>query len=148
MDYTQLASELIGIQTDFNRLPVSTELMGIYCGEYLALSFLAQRGGAAHPKELSGFMRVSTARIAALLRHLEEKDWVHRSPDKRDERKVVVKLTAAGRALIGSKHAEAIEDMRKLLMALEPEEAVEYVRLRRKLVAAAIDPAGNEEGTT
>lgn len=147
MDYTQLASELIGIQTAFDRLPVSAELKGVYCGEYLALSFLSERGGAAHPKELSSFMRVSTARIAAILRHLEEKDWVRRRPDERDERKVVVKLTAEGRALVGIKREEAIEDMRRLLMALEPAEAAEYVRLRRKLVSAALDLAKNEEGT-
>lgn len=137
MDYTLLADELIDLQTAFNHLPVGEALTELYCGEYLALSFLAGRGGAAHPKELSGFMCVSSARIAALLRHLEEKGWVRRKPDRTDERKVVVRLTKVGGALIGAKHAEAVAEVCRLLGALEPDEAAEYVRLRRKLVAAA-----------
>ena len=81
-------------------------------------------------------MGVSSARIAALLKHLEQKGWISRSADEHDERRVNVLLTDAGRELINSRRREAIERVSAALRELGEEDAHEYVRLQQKMLDA------------
>ena len=76
----------------------------------------------------------SSARIAALLKHLEAKGWIVRTPDADDERRVDVVLTEAGAACIRERLSAVLDEVSGLLSALSPEEAAEYVRLQRKLL--------------
>lgn len=86
------------------------------------------------PSELSRSLYASSARIAALLKHLEAKGWIVRTPDADDERRVDVVLTEAGAACIRERLSAVLDEVSGLLSALSPEEAVEYVRLQRKLL--------------
>lgn len=81
-------------------------------------------------------MGVSSARIAALLKHLEQKGWISRSADEHDERRVNVLLTDAGRELINSRRRDAIERVSAALRELGEEDAREYVRLQQKMLDA------------
>lgn len=81
-------------------------------------------------------MGVSSARIAALLKHLEQKGWISRSADEHDERRVNVLLTDAGRELINSRRREAIERVSAALREIGEEDAHEYVRLQQKMLDA------------
>ena len=81
-------------------------------------------------------MGVSSARIAALLKHLEQKGWISRSADEHDERRVNVLLTDAGRELINSRRRDAIERVSAALRELGEEDAHEYVRLQQKMLDA------------
>lgn len=81
-------------------------------------------------------MGVSSARIAALLKHLEQKGWISRSADEHDERRVNVSLTDAGRELINSRRRDAIERVSAALRELGEEDAHEYVRLQQKMLDA------------
>lgn len=81
-------------------------------------------------------MGVSSARIAALLKHLEQKGWISRSADEHDERRVNVLLTDAGRELINSRRREAIERVSAALREIGEEDAREYVRLQQKMLDA------------
>ena len=65
-------------------------------GELFVLNYLDHREGEVHPKELSEKMAVSTARIARLLNHMEEKSLVTRLPDPGDNRQIIVQLTPDG----------------------------------------------------
>ena len=137
MNATALAEELISLRAELNHQPAGEALTELSGGEYFALTLLLQRESAAHPSELSRTMQVSTARVAAMLRHLEGRGWIVREHDRDDERRVSVRLTDAGRALIRERRSAALACVAELLSALEPEEAREYLRLKRKLLAAA-----------
>ena len=93
-------------------------------------------GASTSPSKLRRSMGVSSARIAALLKHLEQKGWISRSADEHDERRVNVSLTDAGRELINSRRREAIERVAAALRSLGEEDAHEYVRLQQKMLDA------------
>ena len=121
MDYSALAAELLSFRTALHHLPAVRGLDEMSGGEYFVLHFLLRHGGTAGPSELSRSLYASSARIAALLKHLEAKGWIVRTPDAADVRRVDVVLTV-------------LDEVSVLLSALSPEEAAEYVRLQRKLL--------------
>ncbi|HEY2669644.1 MAG TPA: MarR family transcriptional regulator [Rugosimonospora sp.] len=59
-----------------------------------------EREGPASPSELAVRERVTTQAIATVIRELESRDLISRSPDPADGRKTVVALTGAGGALL------------------------------------------------
>ena len=134
MDYSALAAELLSFRTALHHLPAVRGLDEMSGGEYFVLHFLLRHGGTAGPSELSRSLYASSARIAALLKHLEAKGWIVRTPDADDERRVDVVLTEAGAACIRERLSAVLDEVSGLLSALSPEEAVEYVRLQRKLL--------------
>ena len=123
MDYSALAAELLSFRTALHHLPAVRGLDEMSGGEYFVLHFLLRRS-----------LYASSARIAALLKHLEAKGWIVRTPDADDERRVDVVLTEAGAACIRERLSAVLDEVSVLLSALSPEEAVEYVRLQRKLL--------------
>ena len=98
----------------------------------------AHRAGKNSRGNMFGLPRrslyASSARIAALLKHLEAKGWIVRTPDAADVRRVDVVLTEAGAACIRERLGAVLDEVSVLLSALSPEEAAEYVRLQRKLL--------------
>lgn len=133
MDYSALAAELLSFRTALHHLPAIRGLDEMSGGEYFVLHFLLRHGGTAGPSELSRSLYASSARIAALLKHLEAKGWIVRTPDAADVRRVDVVLTEAGAACIRERLGAVLDEVSVLLSALSPEEAAEYVRLQRKL---------------
>lgn len=134
MDYSALAAELLSFRTALHHLPAVRGLDEMSGGEYFVLHFLLRHGGTAGPSELSRSLYASSARIAALLKHLEAKGWIVRTPDADDERRVDVVLTEAGAACIRERLGAVLDEVSVLLSALSPEAAAEYVRLQRKLL--------------
>ena len=134
MDYSALAAELLSFRTALHHLPAVRGLDEMSGGEYFVLHFLLRHGGTAGPSELSRSLYASSARIAALLKHLEAKGWIVRTPDAADVRRVDVVLTEAGAACIRERLSAVLDEVSGLLSALSPEEAAEYVRLQRKLL--------------
>lgn len=138
MDYKSLAEELLSIRTKLNNLPTGEALIKISEGEYFVLSFLLSNGSSAHPTQLSHSMSVSTARIAALLNRLESKALISRSCDPTDERKVIVTLTEKGVSAALELINSTVNDLSKLLEALGPDDASEYIRIQKKLLLASM----------
>ena len=101
---------------------------------HFVLNYLLTHGSQAHPKELNREMAVSSARIAALLNHMEEKGLVIRKDDATDNRQVIVCLTEKGNALIEEKKAELLQNVIQLLEYLGPEDAQDYIRIQKKII--------------
>ncbi|GAA5195486.1 MarR family transcriptional regulator [Rugosimonospora acidiphila] len=59
-----------------------------------------EREGPAAPSELAARERVTSQAIAAVIRELEGRGLISRSPDPVDGRKTVIAITEAGRALL------------------------------------------------
>ena len=121
MDYSVLAAELLSFRTALHHLPAVRRLDEMSGGEYFVLHFLLRHGGTAGPSELSRSLYASSARIAALLKHLEAKGWIVRTPDADDERRVDVVLTEAGAACIRERLSAVLDEVSGLLSALSPE---------------------------
>ena len=100
MDYKSLANEWIALQGQLLQVPACRELSSLSKGEWFVLNYLMGHAGLVHPKDLSKGLVVSTARIAALLNHMEEQGLVTRNADPEDNRKILVYLTDAGVQMI------------------------------------------------
>ena len=131
MDYFSLAEQMLSVRARLSHLPAGEAVSDACGGEFFALSLLLLHDQPSWPSELRRSMGVSSARIAALLKHLEQKGWISRSADE-----VNVSLTDAGRELINRRRREAIERVAAALRSLGEEDAHEYVRLQQKMLDA------------
>lgn len=136
MDYFSLAEKMLSVRARLSHLPAGEAVSDACGGEFFALSLLLLHDQPSCPSKLRRSMGVSSARIAALLKHLEQKGWISRSADEHDERRVNVSLTDAGRELINSRRREAIERVAAALRSLGEEDTHEYVRLQQKMLDA------------
>ena len=112
MDYFSLAEQMLSVRARLSHLPAGEAVSDACGGEFFALSLLLLHDQPSWPSELRRSMGVSSARIAALLKHLEQKGWISRSADEHDERRVNVSLTDAGRELINRHCARSARRMR------------------------------------
>ena len=76
MYYEKLAEEFIDIRSRMIKLPQNQQIYKAMQGEKFVLDYLIAHGEKAYPKELSRVMSVSSARIACILNHMEEKELV------------------------------------------------------------------------
>ena len=93
MDYFSLAEQMLSVRARLSHLPAGEAISDACGGEFFALSLLLLDDAPGCPSGLRRSMGVSSARIAALLKHLEQKGWISRSADEHDERRVNVSLT-------------------------------------------------------
>ena len=133
MYYQTLANELLHIRMNLLQVPASQKLSGILRGELFVLNYLYNHEDGIHPKELSEKMAVSTARIARLLNHMEEKSLVTRLPDPGDNRQIIVQLTPDGAKAVEGARREVISYLAKMLESLGPEDARAYIRIQEKI---------------
>ena len=133
MYYQSLASELIRIRMNLLQVPASQKLSGILRGELFVLNYLYNRDEGVHPKELSEKLSVSTARIASLLNHMEEKHLVVRETDLQDSRQVLVRLTPDGLDAIRRCRSDVLANVERMLEGLGPDDAREYIRIQEKI---------------
>ena len=133
MDYEALAGELLSIRGNLLQVPANQKLSKMLRGELFVLNYLDHREGEVHPKELSEKMAVSTARIARLLNHMEEKSLVTRLPDPGDSRQIIVQLTPDGAKAVEGARREVIAYLAKMLESLGPEDARAYIRIQEKI---------------
>lgn len=134
MDYTALAEDLLQTRTSMSQMTVERQMSKMMKGEIFLLSYLSSHNNQAYPKELSKGMKVSTARIATILNHLEEQQFITRTTDAQDNRQIIVTLTKAGMQAAQEHRAQMLDYLVKMLELLGPEDAKEYVRLQKKLL--------------
>lgn len=102
-------------------------------GEAMVLRLVSLRPTGMTPGELREQTEVSSARIAAILRTLEEKGMLHRQADGKDRRRVRVLLTEAGRRRAAENEACIVTMVESVLERLEDEEIQCCIQVLRKL---------------
>lgn len=132
MEYRQLADELLGLRAEQFKSGLWRQAAKLARGELLALYYLQSSGGA-YPGQLSDELSVSTARIAAMLRDMEEKGWIERRDDTSDNRHTLVTLTGAGLQEISRRREQTVEALSGVLRTLGPEDASELIRLLKRM---------------
>lgn len=80
-------------------------------------------------------MGVSSARVAALLNHLEKEGFIQRRPDLKDNRQVIVSITDKGIQAICQKRERILDMIAQALESLGPEDAQTLLRILRQKLA-------------
>lgn len=133
MYYETLADELLHIRANLLRVPAHQKLSNMLRGELFVLHYLYDHDTIVHPKELSENLSVSTARIASLLKHMEEKKLIVRAPDAEDSRQIIVRLTPDGGEAIKKCRKDVLSYLARTLESLGPDDAREYIRIQKKI---------------
>ena len=137
MEYDVLTQEVFQHMALFFRTATQRRLSQISHGEFFVLNYLLEHGGEALPGAMSSAMEVSSARTAAVLNSLERKGDILRTPDQSDHRRIQVRLTETGKRRVVAVHESAQEGLKALLIKLGDEDAAEFLRLLKQLVALA-----------
>ena len=138
MDYKAMASELLNLRAMMLKVPEERQLSHMVQGELFVLNYLATHEKITHPKALSESMAVSSARIASLLNHMEEKKLISRCIDKNDSRQIIVSLTDTGWSEIRRIREDVLTRIGAMLEQLGPEDAAEYIRIEKKIWTNAL----------
>ena len=111
--------------------PLLRRVLGAGSMPFTQLSALSRldRDGAQTSSELANQQRVRPQSMAATVSELLERDWVGRSPDPTDGRKILVEITEVGRQTLRRERAASQEWLRRALTErLEPAEQAELRR--------------------
>lgn len=134
MDYDALAGSFMRCMHRMRRSHPQRAISRAVQGEKQVLHCIAEEGSSLRPSDISEKMGISTARIAATLNALEGKGQVTRRIDESDRRRILVELTAEGRAEAERMNEAVRREVTRMLRSLGDEDARAYVRILHKLV--------------
>ena len=93
---------------------------------------LAHRDKAVCAGELAECVGLTSGRVANILKQLERKEYIERTPGTQDKRKVLVCLTAAGREYAKQVYHKEVDGYAWLLRVLGEADAREFMRLLKQ----------------
>lgn len=102
---------------------------GIGC----VLRYLEETDRAVSAGEISAHMKVSTARVAVLLRNMQEKDLIVKSPDPQDARKTMVTLSTHGKESIRQKKEQFLRYFMHIAECIGEERFEEFIRISEEI---------------
>ena len=135
MDYASCAKEMLQLFAEARWTEAGRAVHQGMSGEAAVLYDLREHEGQAHPRELSQRLGVSTARVAAILGHLEEAGLITRQRQSDDKRQILVELTETGARSLEEYIARMQERFRLMFEAFGEEDTLAYIRLQRKMMA-------------
>ena len=133
MDYRALAVELEECLALALRHPAPQGIIRLSRGEAGVLKCLSQAERECTPGDLRALLGVGSGRVADVLRSLERKGLTRRRTDPHDARRALVSITDEGRALVRELREVFLSDQQRMLEALGPSDAAEFVRLMRRV---------------
>lgn len=133
MDYYELAEQMFDLRASMPQFKMERTMNQASMSAILALNYLSANGNRAYPKDISKALMLTTARIAALLKVLEKRNLITRTPDPDDNRQTIVELTETGISIIEERKKEIIDKTAKMLEFLGEEDAKAYIRIQKRL---------------
>jgi len=134
VDYKKIAEEMMNkFAASHHHSPIN-RFQRFSRGETLALNYLAKKETPITAGDFCNVMQASSARVAALIKTLEEKGLVERSRSARDRRQVMVSITEEGRELISNRRQEMIGQLAEVFRQMGPEDTKEFIRLSEKFM--------------
>lgn len=133
MFYRKLAEDFLMYMIQHTKPPFD-EPTQYSRGKFGILIYLHAIRDGATSGELSQHFSVSTGRIATALKTMEKEGMLLRKSDDTDKRRVTVHITDKGRSFLNERHQEAIAKTAEKLSQLEQDEAVELIRLVKKIM--------------
>lgn len=110
---------------------------GIMC----VLKYLVKENKPVSAGEISSFMHVSTARVAVLIKKLEERELVKKTYDPSDARKTMLKVTENGINLIEEHREKFIGFFSAVIDRMGEENFIRFIELSEELKKAVEDEA-------
>lgn len=110
-----------------------SELETTQRGFGFVLSYLEQADCEVNAGDLSKKLNVSTARIAALLKKMEQSGLITRRTSPKDARRTVVEITPSGIALVDGMREQTLHRMELLLAQVSKEDLETYIRISRQI---------------
>lgn len=107
-------------------------------GTGFVLAYLEGSDVEVFAGDLAKELKVSTARIAALLNRLEEKGLVERSRSANDARRTVVKITSKGTAYTAGIREQILDKVEILFDKVGKEDLKEFLRICAKITQALV----------
>ena len=132
MNRDDFINEIANGVSEFSLIREKLESTILIKGENVLLSYLREFK-ISTPSILADVLDVTPARIAAILRSLEKKDFIFRGIDLEDKRRVVVELTEKGREFAEKLKSDIEEHSLALFDALGETDATEFLRLIKKI---------------
>ncbi|MCL2107720.1 MAG: transcriptional regulator [Oscillospiraceae bacterium] len=139
MDYDKLAVELMEKMLALHKSKLHRNINEALHGEAFILQYIAMntgRDGGVLPGDISLEMSVSSARVAAALKNLENKGFVTRRIDKSDRRKIIVEITPQGKDSADKYYSKIVDEVTRFLQLLGEGDAKEYVRIMGRVAQA------------
>lgn len=133
MDFAELARELIEPMYLVHRDKLVRHINQMSQGEEYVLLLLKDSKDPLFPRDISKIMGITSARVAAILRRLEEKGLVTRKPSTTDHRCTKVIITEKGDSVIAAQQDKAVAYLTKVLTQLGQEDAVKYTEIMKKI---------------
>lgn len=97
------------------------------------LNYLKHSEGEVIAGDLSKNLNVSTARIAAMLKRMEQSGLVTRHSSLEDARRTVVEITPAGIALVDEMREQTLKRVESLLDKIGKEDLDTYIRISHQI---------------
>jgi MarR family transcriptional regulator, organic hydroperoxide resistance regulator len=133
MDYQALADKLLQELYVINKARPQRKFNDCMRGEGIVLQYVIFHEEPVQPSDISSFMNISTARIAAALGNLERKGLVTRRIDPSDRRRILVELTQEGKQLAEAQRRGMQAHFTWLTESLGETDATELVRIVGRL---------------
>ena len=112
-----------------------SEIETIQRGFGFILNYLEQADGEVNAGDLSKKLNVSTARIAALLKRMEQNGLITHHASQEDARRIVVEITPAGIVLVDEMREQTLQKIELLLDQISREDLETYIRISRQIKA-------------
>ena len=110
-----------------------SELETTQRGFGFVLSYLEQADSEVNAGDLSKKLNVSTARIAALLKKMEQSGLITRRTSPKDARRTVVEITPSGIALVDGMREQTLHKIELLLAQVSKEDLETYIRISNQI---------------
>lgn len=110
-----------------------SEIEATQRGFGFVLSYLEQADEVVYASDLSKKLNVSTARIAALLKRMEQNGLITRCTSPEDARRTIVGITPAGIASVDEMREQALHRIELLLARVSKEDLETYIRISRQI---------------
>lgn len=128
------AKKFIDMRFKISRLNKPKTLMTIPNGEYAALNYINIHGGKVLPCDMAKDICVSSARIAVLLKGMENKGLIEKKPDENDKRKLSVIITEKGLKKLNAKLNEYTEALSEIFEKLGEQDSEDFLRISEKFI--------------
>ena len=104
------------------------------------LKFLAASDGNVTAGQISGHMKVSTARVAALLKKMEAQGLVRRDRDPADGRIVIVRLTDQGMQTVLELREKVHQSIGRMIDKVGMDRMLEFAAISNEIHSIMQDP--------
>lgn len=132
MDYRELAVEFMQTSHSMHRRKGQKKINDSMQGESFVLFYISDKENVT-PSDISNEMNISSARIAATLKSLENKGFIKRRIDVEDRRRILIDITAEGKEQVAKHNEMVMNTITNMLKFLGEEDAKEFLRILKKL---------------